>query len=135
MKMKFEYTFVTGKVSIDVDEEWVSILKDLDHEEAKNERKETRRHCSLDACTYEGESFVSEDAAFERFLESDSAKSLITPALEVLTKKQEEVVEALFYNHQTAKEFADSRGVCEMAVSKLRKAALKRIEVFLRKKV
>lgn len=47
--MKIEYKFVTGeKVYVDVNEEFEDIMLELDNELKNNNRKETRRHESLD---------------------------------------------------------------------------------------
>ena len=46
--MKIEYKFITGeKVYVDVDEEFEDIILQLDNELKNNNRKETRRHESL----------------------------------------------------------------------------------------
>lgn len=46
--MKIEYKFVTGeKVYVDVNEEFKDIILELDNELKNNNRKETRRHESL----------------------------------------------------------------------------------------
>lgn len=129
--MKFEYRSVTGPITIDVDEEWVTILEDLDREEYNNDHAETRRHYHFEACEYEGADFAVEDPAFEQFLESDAAKSRITPALPQLTEAQQLVINALFFRHMTAREYADSRGISEAAVSKTKAAALKRLKKIL----
>lgn len=47
--MKIEYKFVTGeKVYVDVNEEFKDIMLKLDNELKNNNRRETRRHESLD---------------------------------------------------------------------------------------
>ena len=47
--MKIEYKFVTGeKVYVDVNEEFKDIMIELDNELKNNNRRETRRHESLD---------------------------------------------------------------------------------------
>ena len=46
--MKIEYKFVTGeKVYVDVNEEFEDIIRELDNDLKNNNRKETRRHESL----------------------------------------------------------------------------------------
>lgn len=47
--MKIEYKFVTGeKVYVDVNEEFKDIMLELDNKLKNNNRRETRRHESLD---------------------------------------------------------------------------------------
>lgn len=130
--MKFNYESVTGTITIDVGEEWVAILEDMDRQDANNDKKERRRHFHLDACEYEGADFAAEDPAFERFLESDEAKQLITPALSKLTPKQQELIRALYFEELSAREFADRKGCARSSVSEAHAAALKKIKKFLK---
>ena len=129
--MEFTYKSVTGSITIDVDEEWVAILRDCDRLEANNDLKERRRHYHLEACEYEGEDFAVEDRELERLLETEAAKSALEPALCELTKSQRQLIDALFYRHMSAREYADSRGVTEAAVSKAKNAAFKKMKKVL----
>ena len=52
--MKIKYEFADGDVEVDVPNEWASILVELDRLERNNDKKERRRHYSLDSCVYEG---------------------------------------------------------------------------------
>ena len=126
--MKFEYKSVTGIITIDVDEEWVTILENLDRENSNNDLKERRRHLHFEACEYEGETFAVEDPAFERFLESKAAKAIVTPLLPALTKAQRQVIDALYFKGITAKEYASMQGISEAAVSKAKNSALKKLK-------
>ena len=51
--MKIKYEFADGDVEVDVPNEWASILVELDRLERNNDKKERRRHYSLDACVKE----------------------------------------------------------------------------------
>lgn len=57
--MKIKYEFADGDVEVDVPNEWASILVELDRLERNNDKKERRRHYSLDACVYEGIVYAS----------------------------------------------------------------------------
>lgn len=52
--MKIKYEFVDGDVELEVSDEWASVLAELDRLERNNDKKEKRRHYSLEARTYEG---------------------------------------------------------------------------------
>ena len=129
--MEFIYKSVTGNITIDVGEEWVAILNDCDRLEANNDLKERRRHYHLDACKYEGEDFAVEDRELERLLDTDEAKRKLEPALRTLTDPQRQLIDALFYQHMTAREYAVSKGISEAAVSKAKNTAFKKIKKFL----
>ena len=129
--MKFEYKSVTGTIAIDVDEEWVAILEDLDRQEYNNDHKETRRHYHLEACEYEGDTFAVEDPDFERFVESEAAKAVITPALAKLNERYRRLIDALFFRGLSAKDYAASMGLSEAAVSRTKATALRKLKKFL----
>lgn len=60
--MKIKYEFATETTEIEVNEEWATILIDLDKQEFNNNRRETRRHNSLDGYAYEPREFSVHDA-------------------------------------------------------------------------
>lgn len=129
--MKFTYSTATGNISIDIEENWVAILEDFDRLERNNNQTETRRHYHMEACDYEGEDYGREDPEFERFIERDSSRTILAPALASLTESQREVIDALFFKHMNAREYADSRGISEAAVSKAKAAALRKMKKVL----
>ena len=69
--MKIKYEFADGDVEVDVPNEWASILVELDRLERNNDKKERRRHYSLDACVYEGIVYASEDKNLTAIFETD----------------------------------------------------------------
>ena len=46
--MKYKYEFANENKSIEISEEWISVLEELDRLEYNNNHAETRRHVSLD---------------------------------------------------------------------------------------
>ena len=130
-KMEFTYKSATGNITIDVDEHWVNILKDLDQEEENNNLRERRRHYHFEACDFEGEAFAAEDQALERLLEMEEARRMVKPALRKLTPSQKKLISALYYEGLSAREYAASQGLDEATVSLTKKAALKKIKKFL----
>ena len=129
--MKFEYKSVTGTIAIDVDEEWVAILEDLDRQEYNNDHRETRRHYHLEACEYEGDTFAAEDPDFERFVESEAAKAVITPALAKLNERHRRLIDVLFFQGLSAKDYAASLGLSEAPVSRTKATALRKLKKIL----
>lgn len=55
--MKIKYQFINESVEIDVSEGWGEILIDIDRQEYNINHKETRRHYSMEASTYERGAF------------------------------------------------------------------------------
>ena len=79
--MKIKYEFADGDVDVDVPNEWASILVELDRMERNNDKKERRRHYSLDACVYEGIVYASEDKNLTAIFETDSKFGRLTEAI------------------------------------------------------
>ncbi len=76
--MKIKYEFVDGDVELEVSDEWASVLAELDRLERNNDKKEKRRHYSLEACTYEGEDFMSDCDLLRDLLETEMSNELQT---------------------------------------------------------
>ena len=88
--MKIKYEFADGDVEVDVPNEWASILVELDRLERNNDKKERRRHYSLDSCVYEGIVYASEDKNLTAIFETDSKFGRLTEAIKYLSDKQEQ---------------------------------------------
>ncbi len=67
--MKIKYEFVDGDVELEVSDEWASVLAELDRLERNNDKKEKRRHYSLEARTYEGAYYAVEDKGISALFE------------------------------------------------------------------
>ena len=85
--MKYRYAFITGEEAVEISEEWAAVLEEMDHEEQLSNRRETRRHQSLDALLYEGLDFASDGDAESPLLEKEDGREL-EAALGCLTEIQ-----------------------------------------------
>ena len=85
--MKYRYAFTTGEEAVEISEEWAAVLEEMDHEEQLSNRRETRRHQSLDDLLYEGLDFASDGDAESPLLEKEFTAEL-AEALEKLTEIQ-----------------------------------------------
>ena len=85
--MKYTYAFVTGSSQVEVPEEWAELLAEMDHEEELHNRRETRRHQSLDDLVYEGLDFAAEGDAEDALINRENVREL-TEALDALTETQ-----------------------------------------------
>ena len=130
--MKISYTFVTGDTTeVEVSEEIGAVIVESRHQEALNDRKESRRHYHYDADdVYEGSEYGAEDpdllALFPTY-----AQERVALAMTALTAAQKEVISALYLEGLLAKEYAAKKGISEAAVSKTRKIALEKMKKIL----
>ena len=129
--MKITYEFVTGEVSeAEVDERLGGMLLDLDRQQENNDRKETRRHFSLDGMDYEGEIFASaEDTEREAVRREDMAR--LYSAMEALSPSQRELVEKVYFEERKITDIAREEGVSEAAIRNRLKKIYSRLKKFL----
>lgn len=85
--MKYRYAFITGTEEVEISEEWAAVLEEMDHEQQLSDRRETRRHQSLDDLLYEGLDFAAEGDAESPLLEKEDGRELAA-ALAGLTEIQ-----------------------------------------------
>ena len=114
--MKITYEFVTGEISeVEVDERLGGMLLDLDRQQENNDRKETRRHFSLDGMGYEGELFASAEDT-ERAVEHREDMARLYSAMEALSPSQRELVKKVYFEERKITDIAREEGVSHVAV-------------------
>jgi len=128
--MKYEYRFADEAVSIEVSDEWSSILIDLDRQEYNNDHKETRRHYHLDACAYEGDDFAVDDPRLAALFD-DGYIERLPMGISQLQPQQRELLRRVFFNGERPADIARESGVSKAAISD----RLQKIYVSLRKKL
>ena len=74
--MKYRYGFATGTETVEIPEEWAAVLEEMDHEEQLCDRRERRRHQSLDDLLYEGMDFAADGDAETPLLEKEFSGEL-----------------------------------------------------------
>ena len=126
--MKITYEFVTGEISeVEVDERLGGMLLDLDRQQENNDKKETRRHFSLDGMDYEGEIFASaEDTEREAVRREDMAR--LYSAMEALSPSQRELVEKVYFEERKITDIAREEGVTKQSVHERVERALKKLK-------
>jgi len=121
--MKIKYQFATETVEIEVDDDWGSLVIDLDRQEYNNDHKETRRHVSLDAALYEGEAFADEGAGLEKYAERIDLQR----AISTLTDHQQRIIKGYFFDGLTYVELGEELGISEAGVRQAANRALKQL--------
>ncbi len=129
--MKIKYEFADGDVEVDVPNEWASILVELDRLERNNDKKERRRHYSLDSCVYEGIVYASEDKNLTAIFETDSKFGRLTEAIKYLSDKQKSLIKAVYFDGMSVSDYAKHMGISQSAVSQQLKTIYKKLKKFL----
>ena len=126
--MEYRYAFATGTEAVEISGEWAAVLEEMDHEEQLSNRRETRRHQSLDELLIEGIDFAGEDNAEIPLLAKELAGEL-QQALQTLTEVQRKRLilhcQGLTYREIAKREGADFKSCEESVMAGLKK--LKRI--------
>lgn len=121
--MKIKYQFATETVEIEVDDDWGSLVIDLDRQEYNNDHKETRRHVSLDAALYEGEAFADEGADLEKYADHIDLRR----AISTLTDHQQRIINGRYFEGLTYVELGKELGITEASVRSAADRALKQL--------
>ena len=116
--MKIRYEFATETVEIEVDDEIGTIITELDRQDYNTNRKETRRHCFLDALDYEGECFAFNDEALAALFEDESPEDKLPGAIAKLQPQQRELLYKVLNKKEKLVDIAKSEGVSKAAISR-----------------
>ena len=143
---KFEIIVTTKqgekKVCVYVDSETAAILKTCPEEirltylkevykEQLLERKETRRHVSLEKITANGRDFETSDKSpTEKIIEAEESE-YVKSLLEKLTDKQREVFILYVYDGKTFEYIAKKMGRSIPTIFEIYNAAIKKLKKFL----
>ncbi len=131
--MKIKYEFVDGDVELEVSDEWASVLAELDRLERNNDKKEKRRHYSLEARTYEGADYAVEDKGISALFEGLGDAERLNEALTHLSSKQQALIRAIYFEGISVTKYAERLGVTKGAVSQQLKTIRKKIKkVFIK---
>jgi len=124
--MKIKYQFATETVEIEVTDDWGNLLIDLDRQEYNNDHAETRRHISLDAAIYEGETFAVEDSCLEHFAENYD----LHQAVASLTEHQRKIIVGHYFEGRTYVALGQELGISEASVRKAADRAMKQLKKY-----
>ena len=114
--MKIQYKFATETVTIEVDDRWGELLVDLNRQEYNNDHKETRRHSSMDALAEQGVLFAAEQDALAALFQ-ESRTDMLREAIKTLKPAQQRLVQAVYYDGISVKDYAAREGVDPSAIT------------------
>ena len=128
--MKYKYEFANENKTIEISEEWISVLEELDRLEYNNNHAETRRHVSLD------------DGEDGEWLSTEKGKTLLKVAGKIfspddkrfrkgrkaLSKKQAELYESVYDRGDSVGEYATDNKIDQSTASKRNSAVIKKFK-------
>lgn len=115
--MNIKYEFVTGeKLEIEVNEDIAGISIEIERKIYKSERRETRRHNSIDSMEEAGVQFKDINGDIEVKVEETETTDEVKSAIKTLLKSQQDLIEKVFYKNMKIVDIAASEGVTEAAI-------------------
>ena len=115
--MKYEYTSVTGKYEIEIDEQFYDILHEMDREERNADRKYYRNNpIPLSNIDFDGKWMDDGTDILGDLIEAEDRERLYT-ALTQLTDNQQALIKLVFFEGVTPSEIAQRDSVDKSAIS------------------
>ncbi len=128
---KISYEINGTRVEVEVADEFAALYEQMDEEEKRVNRKETRRHQSLETLVEGGFQIADPDSDIEETLIKQYDIDRLHRALAVLTDDQKWLVEQVFYYGRKQSEIAVELGVCKQALNNRITRVIKKIKNFL----
>lgn len=129
--MKIRYEFATETVEIEVEEQWATVIADLDRQDYNVNHKETRRHCSLDAFNLDDSLFPSDSNVEGVLLDAEDKKRLYN-AIKVLSQEQQSIIKSIYFNGVSISTYAKKNGVSQPAVTQRLQTIKKKMKKLLK---
>ena len=128
--MKYKYEFANENKTIEISEEWISVLEELDRLEYNNNHAETRRHVSLDdgedgewLSTERGEVYIR--CVGQIFSRHDDR---FDDGRRSLSEKQDELYESVYEYGDSINDYANDSGIDQSTASKRNRAVIKKFK-------
>ena len=128
---KISYEINGALVEVEVTDEFAALYEQMDEEDKRVNRKETRRHQSLETLVEGGFQIADPDSDLEETLIKQYDIDRLHRALAVLTDDQKWLVEQVFYYGRKQSEIAAELGVCKQALNNRITRVIKKIKKFL----
>lgn len=129
--MKIKYEFADETIEIEVSEDWGAVLIELDRQEYNNDHAETRRHCSLDQLTADGNDWIAGGCDVEGTLLGSEDQKQLASAIAMLEPRQQKLIREVFFEGRKSTEIAAEEGVSKSAISHALDRAIKKLKNFL----
>lgn len=129
--MKYTYYFSDSDKTIEIDEKWFRILREMDQKENNNNHTETRRHTSLTEVTQSGLDDNAEDLLLAALFKEKTMKERLREAILLLQPQQRELLKRVYQNHEKKSDIARQEGVSKMAITNRMKKIFARLKKLL----
>ena len=127
------YKFVDGTTkTIEVEDKFYEEYEKLERETKRLDRKETRRHISINIFEEKGVEFEDESVDLENTLISEDNKNQVLEAIKKLSPKQQKLILDVFYKGKTLSEIAKFNKVSKSAITQRMQLILRKLKKILK---
>ncbi|WP_069648958.1 RNA polymerase sigma factor [Caloranaerobacter ferrireducens] len=117
--MKITYEFITGEiVEVDVEQNFSEVIVEIERVEYNSNRRETRRHNSLNAMQEQGIQLADTSADVESEVELIERNDALYNAISKLQLQQRELIKKVYIEEKPIKEIAAEEVVSSPAISR-----------------
>lgn len=115
--MNIKYEFLTGEtLEIEVSDEIAEVAIEIERETYNSNRRETRRHNSIEDMQSLGVQFKDIESDTANMVEEKENKETLHNALDKLLPQQKELVQKVFFQGMSIVQIARAEGVNEAAI-------------------
>jgi len=127
------YKFSDGtKKTIQVEDEVYEEYEHLEVENKRTDRKETRRHISLNYLNEQGIDFESAESNPEEIIFTKELRNQVQKAIKTLNSKQRELVKNVYFEGKTLSEIAKEKGISKSAITQQMQVIYKHLKTILK---
>lgn len=130
--MKIKYEYLTGEtVEIDVTDKIAEVAIELDRDIRNSNRKETRRHNSVEELAEKGAQLADDRVDIHTDIEQQEMRQALHKALDNLLPQQRELIQKVFFEGKSISEIARFEGVDESSIRDRLKRIYKKLKFFI----
>ncbi len=127
------YKFQDGaKQVVKVEDDIYEQYKNLETEDKRVARRESRRHTSLNYLNEQGIDFEDESGNLEKNLLNDEFKNQLQNAISLLNEKQQDLIQQVFYKNKTLSDIAKEKGISKSAITQQMQVIYKKMKEILK---
>lgn len=127
------YKFQDGtKQVVKIEDDIYEQYENLDTQEKRVDRRESRRHTSLNYLNEQGIDFEDESGNLEKNLLNDEFKNQLQNAISLLNEKQQDLIQQVFYQNKTLSDIAKEKGISKSAITQQMQVIYKNLKEILK---
>lgn len=120
------------KSTVNVEDVFYNEYQKIEAESKRIDRKETRRHTSINVFEEQGIEFEDEGSSIEDNLLNKETKESVQNAIKQLSEKQQELVYQVFYLNKSLADIAKEKGVSKSAITQQMQVIYRKLKELLK---